>query len=109
MSTPLEEIAETADAVADDQREIARRARRMQGLRDRGWSWSDILEREPLPGLVERLTRSTRRLVDGAAAFRERLAQQLAGEGWTRRRIARVLGVTHQRVSAILTNGRART
>jgi hypothetical protein len=47
MPTTLEDLASTADQVADEQREVVRQARTMQRQRDRGWSWAKILDREP--------------------------------------------------------------
>jgi hypothetical protein len=102
LSTALDDLAEAADEAADDQRAVARRARTMQAQRDRGWSWSRILDREPAPGLVALLRRSGRRVGEATASFTRRLALGLTEEGETRRHIGRRLGVTHQRVTAML-------
>ena len=102
MSSVLEVVAATADEVADDQRRVARRARAMQRRRDRGWSWGKILEREPVPGLLELLRRSGHRLTEATGRFAHALAHGLTEEGESRRRVGRRLGVTHQRVSAML-------
>ncbi len=102
MSSALQVVATTADEVADDQRRVARLARAMQRQRDRGWSWGKILEREPVPGLLELLRRSGLRLTEATSRFAHALAQGLTEEGESRRRVGRRLGVTHQRVSAIL-------
>jgi hypothetical protein len=102
MSTALEEVATAADDVADDQRRVARRARAMQRQRDRGWSWARVLDREAEPGLLELLRSSARRLAESAGHLAQALARGLAGEGESRRQIARRLGVTHQRISAML-------
>ena len=102
MSTPLEVVATAADDVADDQRRVARRARTMQRQRDRGWSWVKVLDREAQPGLLELLRSSARRLAESAGQLAQALARGLTGEGESRRQIARRLGVTHQRISALL-------
>jgi hypothetical protein len=107
MSTPLEEVADAAEAVADDQREVARRARWMQRLHDEGWSWSRILDHEESPGLLTLLRRSSRHLAGTLGQLAQTVAHSLAAEGESRRRIANRLGVTHQRVSAMLANGGA--
>lgn len=104
MSSALEMVAAAADEIADDQRRVARRARAMQRQRDRGWSWGKILEREPVPGLLELLRRSGRRLTEVTGHFAHALAQGLTGEGESRRQVGRRLAVTHQRVSAMLKN-----
>lgn len=102
MGTALEEVAAAADEVADDQRRIARRARVMQGRRDRGWTWGRILDREPVPGLLDLLRRSALRLTQATGRLARAWAQGLSAEGESRRRVAGRLGVTHQRVSAML-------
>jgi CRP-like cAMP-binding protein len=106
MSTALEDVATAADEVADDQRRVARRARAMQRQRDRGWSWAKILDREAEPGLLGLLRSSGRRLAESVALLAQALARGLTGEGESRRQIARRLGVTHQRISAMLGHDR---
>lgn len=106
MSTALELVATAADDVAEDQRRVARRARAMQRQRDRGWSWAKVLDREAEPGLLELLRRSARRLVESVGQLAQALARGLTGEGESRRQIARRLGVTHQRISAMLAQDR---
>jgi hypothetical protein len=102
LTTPLEDVATGADEVADAQRRVARRARAMQRLRDRGRSWAEILDRDAAPGLLRLLRSSGRRLAETTGRFAQSLARGLAAEGESQRRIARRLGVTHQRVSAML-------
>lgn len=101
-SSSLEEVAAAADQVAADQKAIARQARAMKRQRERGWSWSRVLERQPSPDIVALLRSSRRQLGSATAAFVSMLAAALAEEGETRRQIAARLGVTHQRVSALL-------
>lgn len=98
----LEEVATAAEEVARDQERVARRARAMQRQRDRGWSWARILDGEDAPGLLELLRGSARRLSEATGWLARNLARQLSGEGESRRQIARRLGVTHQRISALL-------
>ena len=102
MSTALEVVATAADDIAADQRRVARRARAMQRQRDRGWSWAKVLDREAEPALLVLLRSSARRLAESAGQLAQALARGLAGEGESRRQIARRLGVTHQRISAML-------
>jgi len=106
MSTALEAIAAAADEVADDQRRVARRARAMQRQRDRGRSWAEILHADAELGVLSVLRRSVRRLGAAATDLATVLAGGLAAEGFSRRQIAGRLGVTHQRVSALLRDGR---
>lgn len=108
MGSALEEVAAAADEVADDQRRVARRARAMQRERDRGRSWASILDREARPGPLELLRRSRGLLGEATGRLARILAAGLSAEGESRRQIGGRLGVTHQRVSAML-NGEHRS
>ena len=101
MAGALDQIAEAADETALDQQRLARRARTMSRQRRLGWSWSQILERERQPGVLVLLTRSARRLHEVSGRFRPALAKALGDEGLSTRQIAKMLGVTHQRISAM--------
>lgn len=102
MANALDEVAEAAEETALDQQRLARRARSMSRHRRLGWSWSLILQRERQPGLVVLLTRSARRLHDVGGRFRRALGQALVHEGLSIRQVAKMFGVTHQRISAML-------
>ena len=105
MTTPLEDVAEAADQVADEQRRVARQARTMQRQRERGWSWERILDRGAAPGILAILRSSARGVGEALGLLSHTLAKGLASEGASRRGIAARLGVTHQRVSAMLKSG----
>lgn len=77
----------------------------MQRRRERGWTWTEIAERERLSDLVELLRDSWRMLASATTVITAVLATALSSEGHTRRQISRHLGVTHQRVSAVLGRG----
>jgi DNA-binding NarL/FixJ family response regulator len=98
----LEGVAAAAEEVADQQRQVARQARSMQHRRDRGASWARILDEQPSPTLLDRLRHSCRRLTDATGRASRTLVAGLIVEGESRRKIARRLGVSHQRVSAML-------
>lgn len=100
--TALDNLAAAADEVANDQRQVARAARAMRRQRSQGLTWSTILDRPPGSSMLPLLARSLGRAVDAAGAFRRSVVEGLAAEGLSRRQIARLLGVTHQRVSALL-------
>jgi transcriptional regulator with XRE-family HTH domain len=102
----LEGVAAAADEVADEQRQVAEQARSMQRRRDRGVSWARILDEEPSPTLLARLRHSGRRLTEAAGRASRTLIAGLSVEGESRRQIARRLGVSHQRISAILNHTR---
>jgi hypothetical protein len=106
MGSILGEVAAAADEAASDQRRVAHRAREMQHQRDQGWSWSKILDREGAPGLLELLRHSGRRITDATSRLAKTLASGLSAEGESRRHIGQRLGVSHQRVSAMLKDER---
>lgn len=101
----LERVADTAEQVAEDQQALARRARTMQRQRARGWSWSQVLDSQPSPGVIELLRKSRQAVTSLASGFSAILARELSHEGESRRQIARRLQVTHQRVTALLREG----
>jgi hypothetical protein len=102
MSTSLDGVAAAADEVADEQRQVARQARSMQRRRERGVSWGTILDEQPSPGLLQRLRESSRKLLESTGRASRVLAAGLIAEGESRRRVAQRLGVSHQRISAML-------
>ena len=106
MGSALEAVANTADEAAETERAIAREARSMQQLRDNGRSWSAILQGDGASTIFELLRKGARLSVDALSAFSSLVAEELRDEGASRRQIARLIGVSHQRVSAILGRGR---
>lgn len=105
VTTTLDEVADAADEVADQQRYVARRARAMQRRRDAGASWTSVLDAERGPFVLDVLRRSAQRLTSLTGQLARVLARGLSTEGQSRRRIAARLGVSHQRVSALVGNG----
>lgn len=102
MARALDEVAEAADETALDQQRLARRARNMSRLRRSGSPWLEILQRERQPGLLALMASSARRLHEMSGRFRPVLGQALANEGLSTRQIAKIFGVTRQRISAML-------
>jgi predicted transcriptional regulator len=102
VSAVLEEVATTADGVAYQQRQVASEARAMQRLRRRGLSWAQVLDAQRPPGVFALLRASGRGVTHVASLLSRAVALGLTEEGWSQRWIAARLGVTHQRVSAIL-------
>lgn len=106
MSRTFEDLAKAADEVADDQRQLARDARAMQRSHDEGAPLGAVLDTEAGAGFVSLLRASVRRLASASGHFTQSLARELSREGESRRRIANRLGVSHQRVSAMLNHQR---
>lgn len=102
MQTALQEVAEVADQVAEEQHQVARELRTMQRRRDAGWTWSRILDQQSSPATVELLRHSARRVSAATAGLARVLAAGLRAEGSSLRLIGQRLGVSHQRVSKLL-------
>src|SRR5437763_144723 len=97
--TALDELGDTAEDMAREQRTLARHARSASRLRRRGLPWAEILERDHGRKVFDVLSRTTRRLTEVGARLRQAIARGLVKEGLTTREAGRLLGVTHQRVS----------
>ena len=102
MERALDEVAEAADETALDQQRLARRARSMSRQRRFGSPWLEILQRERQPGLLLLMTSSARRLHEVSGRFRPVLGKALVDEGLSTRQVAKLFGVTRQRISAML-------
>lgn len=102
METFLEEVADTAEEVAAEQQDVARQARTLQHAREKGTPWYELLDRHDGAGLLGRLRESNRKLGTATARLSKGFAERLSSEGHSQRAIARCLGVTHQRISAML-------
>jgi DNA-binding MarR family transcriptional regulator len=102
VSEDLEKLATDAEEIAAQEHKVASEARAMQRLRKRGWPWARILDRERPPGLVARLRATSRLLTQLTTRFSRMLATAMVSEGHSHREIARRLGITHQRVTALL-------
>jgi len=74
--------------------------------RDAGRSYSEIVSEEHRPLVVELLTESAQALFSAGVLVRRMEAQALHREGMTMDQIARLFGVTRQRVSALLRDAR---
>jgi hypothetical protein len=102
LTTALRHLAESAEKTSAEQRVIADSARTMTEERRRGRSWAAILAGEGEPSILTLLGSSLRRLSQTSSRVRIGVAAALAKEGLSTRQIATHLGVTHQRVSAML-------
>ena len=89
MSGALEQVATTAESIADEQREVAAQARTLEHLRRRGWTWAQIFERQETPSVIALLRLSGRKLAAITRLVSRVLAQGMNSEGQSRREIAR--------------------
>lgn len=83
---------------------VMERVERTRQLRATGMRYRDMgaLQASTTPTVIEAVTTNQDRLNRAAAAFRRATAQQLLSEGVPQAEIARMFGVTRQRVAAII-------
>lgn len=98
----LDELSTTLEQAAAAEQEMADRAQSLRAKRAEGRSWSDIIAEEPRPRLVELLTITLGRLATASNQFRRLLAAQLRHDELSTEQIARLFGVTRQRISHLL-------
>lgn len=98
----LAEVADVADSVADAQRGVAHEARQADRERRGGASWSRLAESGVVGSLLGSLGDSVARLSGAAAHLRLAAVWGLVSDGWTTRRIGERFGISHQRVSSLL-------
>lgn len=83
-------------------REILRRLRRLRTQISRRGVVAEVVQSAPPPLVVELLSENIETLHNASASFRQAEAEALYAEGMTMEAIAKLFGVTRQRVSAIL-------
>ena len=105
LATTLDRVADTVEEAAHDQQQAARIARDTAAVRRRGGG-DDLSTTRSVRQVLDLLARSADLLTSGAGALRRGWAAALADEGLSIRQIGERLGVTHQRVSALLTRHR---
>lgn len=101
----LDELAHRFDDGARDIRLLARRVRRLREGRAGGRSWHSLAG-GALPGVLHLVDRVVRRISGDGGSLRRVLVGGLRREGATVPGIARLLGVSHQRISVLLRPGR---
>jgi hypothetical protein len=102
LTAALNHLAENAERTSAEQQLIADSARAMTEEHRRGRSWAAIMAGEGQPSVVSLLGSSLRRLSETSSRVRAAVAATLVKEGLSTRQIAAHLGVTHQRISAML-------
>jgi hypothetical protein len=98
----LDELSVALDGLRRDQRALAQRVDGLRDARRSGASWQDILSKEEPPGSMQLVSQMLARLSKASGTVRKELVDALRSEGASIPAIARLFGVTHQRVSNLL-------
>lgn len=101
----LDELADALEENARDHKLMARRIRALHQARESGASWESILSKEQDQGTMQLLSQMLGRLSGASGALRKEMVYALRDEGVSVPTIARLFGVTHQRVSNLLRRG----
>lgn len=103
------EVAGALDALSDaiernsgDERLLQSRIHGLRRATSAGTGMTEALEAEQSPGTMQLLGRILSRLMDSSGTTRRALARSMRSEGASIPAIAKIFGVTHQRVSNIL-------
>lgn len=98
----LDALAATLEQIGHDQRALVERLHQLRRARASGRSWYDVLSEEEQPGSMQEVSMMLGNLSRASGRLRKELVEDLRAEGVSIPAIARMFGVTHQRVSNLL-------
>lgn len=98
----MHDLAACLTAASQEMTALATRAQTVGDEVARGRRLADVVGDEPPPLIIARMTQLIDQLADAGAVVRRAEAAQLNAEGLSQGQIARLFGVTRQRVSALL-------
>ena len=98
----LDALSNAIEENTKDERQLRERIDALRQARRSGAEVTATLRQERTPGTMELLGRVLARLMDSSGQVRRTLARTMRAEGTSIPAIARLFGVTHQRVSNIL-------
>lgn len=107
VATALDALSDAIERNTGDERMLQGRLAGLRRERASGTGITTALQEEPSPGTMELLGRILSRLMEASGNARRALARSMRAEGTSIPAIARVFGVTHQRVSNILSRPNA--
>ncbi|HVX19901.1 MAG TPA: hypothetical protein VHB02_00980 [Acidimicrobiales bacterium] len=101
----LEALDALSAALAEltrEQRDLTDRIDRLRRSRQSGMAWQQILSDDDPPGTMQVVSQMLARMSKASGTLRKDLVDSLRAEGTSIPAIARMFGVTHQRVSNLL-------
>lgn len=98
----LDALVDAVEKNAGDERQLVRKIGGLREARASGTPVTNALGEERPPGTMELLGRVLSRLMEASGSTRRALARAMRAEGTSIPSIARLFGVTHQRISNIL-------
>lgn len=98
----LDALSDALTEMSNDQKLLETRLRDLHRQRSEGRSWRDILADEDPPGTMQVVSRMLACLAKASGTLRKELVDTLRREGVSIPAIAKLFGVTHQRVSNLL-------
>lgn len=98
----LDDLVRTAEEVDQAVDRLTQRAQEMTAARQQGHRWRDIVDAEERPLIAEMLTDTIQHFEAAGTRFRAAKARTLHDEGMPMEQIARLFGVSRQRISVLL-------
>lgn len=98
----LDALSRALAQIAEDQQLLEAKLAALRSQRANGMAWRDILSSEEAPGSMQVVSRMLACLAKASGTLRKELVDTLRREGVSIPAIARMFGVTHQRVSNLL-------
>lgn len=98
----LEAMAQALDVVAHEQRHLADQLEGMHASRAGGMTCLEILTTESGEGSIQLVSQLLARVSQSSGVMRRAVVEELRHEGASIPEVARLLGVSHQRVSNLL-------
>ena len=98
----LDALVAALDEIAEDRQILVVKLDELRTARRSGKAWQEILADEEPPGSMQVVSRMLACLSKASGTLRKELVEELREEGATIPAIARLFGVTHQRVSNLL-------
>lgn len=98
----LDGLLRVLGELAEDQARLTKKLEDLRRVRLGGLQWHEILAKEDAPGSMQTLSRILGDLAQASGALRKELVEDMRRQGVSIPAIARLFGVTHQRVSNLL-------